>query len=47
MFNNIFFHKNHSNQDWTPILDRMQKPARITDSEKELIGTYLDTNSKK
>jgi mono/diheme cytochrome c family protein len=44
---NLYLPAAYTNMDWTPILDRMQKPAKITDSEKELIAAYLETNSKK
>lgn len=32
---------------WPGILDRMQKKAKITDQEKELIFNYLALNAKK
>ena len=44
---NLYLPSSYTNKAWTPILERMQQPARITDSEKELIGAYLETNSKK
>ena len=32
---------------WPSILDSMQKKAKITDQQKELISEYLAVNSKK
>jgi hypothetical protein len=36
-----------TNKAWEPLLNKMQKRARIDDSQKELITAYLETNCKK
>jgi len=32
---------------WKPLLNKMQKRAKIDDLQKEQIAAYLETNSKK
>jgi cytochrome c1 len=32
---------------WEPLLNKMQKRAKINDAQKEQIAAYLETNSKK
>ena len=44
---NLYLPSTYTNREWKPILDKMQKPARIDDAQKALIATYLDANSKK
>ena len=32
---------------WEPVLNKMQKRAKINDAQKEQIAAYLETNRKK
>ncbi len=36
----------YTEQQWLPQVNRMQKRAKVTNEEKELIYSYLKTNSK-
>lgn len=44
---NLYLPQAYTAGEWKPILEKMQKPAKIDDSEKELISQYLETNCKK
>ena len=44
---NLYLPSSYNSKEWLPILDKMQKPARIDDSQKEIITRYIETNSKK
>lgn len=44
---NLHLPSEFTNKAWEPLLNKMQKRARIDDSQKELIAAYLDTNCKK
>lgn len=44
---NLYLPSSYTSKAWKPIMDKMQKPARIVDSQKELIIAYLETNCKK
>lgn len=44
---NLYLPSTYTSREWKPILDKMQKPARIDDAQKALIATYLNTNCKK
>lgn len=37
---------NYTEVQWLPQINKMQKRAKVTDEEKELIYSYLKTNSK-
>lgn len=43
---NLYLPSAYTKRDWAPILDRMQKPARITDAQKALIAGYLEADAK-
>jgi len=43
---NLYLPSGYTSKAWKPIIDKMQKRAHIDDSQKELIATYLKTNSK-
>ena len=36
----------YTKEKWVKVLDKMQKPAKITDEQKELIKNYVNTNAK-
>jgi len=44
---NLYLPSAYTASQWKPILEKMQKPAKIDDSEKELINQYLETNCRK
>ena len=44
---NLHLPSSFTSKAWAPILAKMQKRARIDDSQKELIAAYLETNCKK
>lgn len=44
---NLHMPSEFTNKVWEPLLNKMQKRARIDDSQKELITAYLETNCKK
>jgi len=44
---NLYLPSSYTSKSWKPIMDKMQKPARIDDSQKELIAAYLETSCKK
>jgi len=44
---NLHMPQEFTKKDWEPLLNKMQKRARIDDSQKELIAAYLETNCKK
>lgn len=44
---NLYLPEKYTNQEWIQILNRMQKPAKIDDSQKELIMKYIETTARK
>lgn len=44
---NLYLPSAYTKQEWVPILERMQQPAKITDAQKRLIAGYLDAGAKK
>lgn len=44
---NLYLPSAYTRREWTPILDRMQKPANIDDEQKALIAGYLEAGSKR
>jgi len=36
----------YTKEKWAKIMNKMQKPAKITDEQKELIIKYINTNTK-
>lgn len=44
---NLYLPSNYTSKAWKPIMDKMQKRARIDDSQKELVNNYLGASSKK
>jgi mono/diheme cytochrome c family protein len=44
---NLYQPSAYTHADWAPILDRMQKPAKITDDEKRTIAKYLEVGAKR
>jgi len=43
---NLYLPSKYTKQEWQQIMDKMQKPAKIDNSQKELIKKYLETNAK-
>ncbi len=39
---NLYLPTQYSKQEWTQILDKMQKPAKIDTTQKELIKKYIN-----
>jgi mono/diheme cytochrome c family protein len=44
---NLYLPTQYVKQDWVQIMEKMQKPAKIDNSQKELINKYLETSCKK
>jgi mono/diheme cytochrome c family protein len=44
---NLYLPTQYIKQDWLQIMDKMQKPAKIDNSQKVLIIKYLETSCKK
>lgn len=44
---NLHLPSEFTKKEWEPVLNKMQKRAKINDSEKEQIAAYLGTNCKK
>ena len=44
---NLSLPSSYTKREWAPILDRMQKPAKIDEAQKALIAGYLVAGSKK
>ncbi len=44
---NLYLPARYTKQEWQQIMDKMQKPAKIDNSQKELINMYLKTSNKK
>jgi hypothetical protein len=43
---NLYLPAKYTKQEWHQIMDKMQKPAKIDNSQKELITKYIDTKAK-
>jgi len=43
---NLHLPSQFTKQQWDPIMNRMQKKAKLTDSQREMISRYLETNCK-
>ncbi len=43
---NLYLPQQFSNQEWRPLLDKMQKRAQIDSSQKQLIYNYIELNAK-
>jgi hypothetical protein len=44
---NLYLPLQYNKQDWIRIMDKMQEPAKIDNSQKEVIMTYLEAGCKK
>ena len=44
---NLHLPSSYTSTEWTVLLKKMQKRAKIDDLQKEKIAAYLDTNCKK
>jgi hypothetical protein len=43
----LYLPSSYTKREWAPILDKMQKPAKIDDAQKALIASYLIAGAKK
>jgi hypothetical protein len=44
---NLYLPTQYTKQEWLPIIDKMQKRAKIDNSQKEIITSYLGLSCKK
>lgn len=43
---NLYLPASYRKQEWQQLMDKMQKPAKIDNSQKELIMKYIETKAK-
>lgn len=44
---NLYLPSIHTKQEWVKVVNEMQKPAKISNKQKELILNYLEISCKK